>query len=133
VLKELVSAAEQSWQVYDPAAILEAVKVREEMGSTALETGVAIPHPRRRLPSALGESLIAFGRTLSPIPFGAARGGLTDLFFLVCCRDDRTHVQVLARLARLMLRPDFLVELRAAATSAAALQVIETAEAELLV
>ncbi|HYV37218.1 MAG TPA: PTS sugar transporter subunit IIA [Gemmataceae bacterium] len=133
VLKELVIAAEQSWHVYDPAAILDAIKQREEVSSTALETGVAIPHPHRPLANALGESLIAFGRTASAIPFGDPRGGLTDLFFLVCCRDAKTHVQVLARLARLMLLPGFLDNLRGAETPAAAYQVIETAEAELLV
>src|SRR5262249_22363957 len=61
VLKGLVKAAEQSWQVYDPDAVLEAVRQREELGTTALETGVAIPHPRRAMPQALGESVIAFG------------------------------------------------------------------------
>jgi PTS system nitrogen regulatory IIA component len=33
VLKELVGLAEQSWQVYDPEAVLEAVRQREEMAS----------------------------------------------------------------------------------------------------
>src|SRR5215471_10003642 len=33
VLRELVGLAEQSWQVYDPEAILEAVRHREEMAS----------------------------------------------------------------------------------------------------
>ena len=116
VLKELVILAEQSWQVYDPEAILDAVRQREEMVSTALPSGVAIPHPRRPLPAALGESVLAFARTASGIPFGAPGGGLTDLFFLICCRDDRTHLRVLARLTRLFLRPDFLDELRAAET-----------------
>jgi PTS system nitrogen regulatory IIA component len=132
VLRELVKVAELSWQVYDPPAVLEAVKQREEMGTTALESGVAIPHPRRPLPSALGESVIAFGRTVNPVAFGAPHGGLTDLFFLVCCRDDRTHLRVLARLSRLMLRAGFLDELRAADNPAAAFQVIETAEQDLL-
>jgi nitrogen PTS system EIIA component len=117
VLKELVNLAEQTWQVYDPQAVLEAIKKREEMGSTALPSGVAIPHPRRPLPSSvLGESLIAYGRTASALPFGAHLGGLTDIFFLVCCTDDRTHLKVLARLTRLLLRPGFLDELRAAET-----------------
>src|SRR5580704_4810383 len=65
VLKELVNLAEQTWQVYDPQAILEAIRQREEMGSTALESGVAIAHPRRPLPTALGESVLAYGRTAS--------------------------------------------------------------------
>src|SRR5437879_1317158 len=101
VLKGLVKVAEQSWQVYDPDAILEAIRQREEIGTTAVEGGVAIPHPRRPLPAALGDSVMAFGRLVNPIPFGAPHGGLTDLFFLVCCRDDRTHLRTLARLSRL--------------------------------
>jgi nitrogen PTS system EIIA component len=132
VLNQLVKLAEQSFQVYDPAAILQAIKLREDMCTTALEAGVAIPHPRRPIPGALGESVVAFGRTLSPVPFGAPRGGLTDLFFLVCCRDDVTHLRVLARLSRLMLRPTFLQDLRIADSPAGAFQTIEAAEADLL-
>jgi PTS system nitrogen regulatory IIA component len=132
VLRELVTQAEQSWQVYDPAAILEAVRAREELCTTALPQGVAIPHPRRPLPAALGESVMAFGRTASGIPFGASHGGLTDIFFLVCCRDDRTHLRVLARLTRLFLREGFLDELRAADTPAEAFEKITAAERELL-
>jgi len=132
VCRAMVRLAEQSWQVYDPDAILTAVRAREEMGSTAQDNGVAILHPRRPLPAALGESVMAFGRTAGGIPFGAPRRVLTDLFFLVCCRDERTHLRVLARLARLALRPGFLDALRGAETPAAALGVIRTAEADLL-
>ncbi len=132
VLRELVTLAEQSWQVYDPEALLEAIRQREELSSTALSSGVAIPHPHRPLPAILGESLLAFGRTTSGIPFGGARGGLTDLYFLVCSRDHRTHLRVLARLSRLFLRPGFLDELRTAETPSAVLRLIESAERELL-
>jgi PTS system nitrogen regulatory IIA component len=132
VLKELVSLAERSWQVYDPAAILEALKQREEMASTALESGLAIPHPHRPLPNAVAESILAFGRTSTGIPFGAPQGILTDVFFLVCCRDAGTHVKVLARISRLFLRVAFADELRAAETPAQTHQLIEAAERELL-
>jgi PTS system nitrogen regulatory IIA component len=131
VLKELVRLAEQSWQVYDPAAILEAIRQREDMGTTALENGVALPHPRRPLPAALGESVIAYGRTASGIPFGADRGGLTDIFFLVCCRDESTHLRTLARLSRLLLRPGFVDALRAAETPEATWNLIEASENDL--
>jgi PTS system nitrogen regulatory IIA component len=132
VLKELVNLAERSWQVYDPDALHEAIKAREEMASTALPSGVAIPHPHRPLTQALGEAVVAFGRTGRDIPFGSARGGMTDLFFLVACRDDRTHLRVMARLARLFLRPGFLEALRAAEDAADAHEVIVAAERELL-
>lgn len=132
VLKELVNLAEQSWQVYDPQAILSAIRQREEIGSTALENGVAIPHPRRPLLAALGESVLAYGKTASAVPFGGNRGGLTDIFFLVCCRDQKTHLSVLARLARMMLRPGFVDDLRAAATVPESYRLIEAAERDLV-
>jgi PTS system nitrogen regulatory IIA component len=132
VLHALLETAEQSWQLYNPQAILEAVRTREEMCSTALASGVAIPHPRRPLPGTLGDHVIAFGRTASGIPFGGAEGSLTDLFFLVLAKDERTHLQILARLSRLLLRPQFSNELRAAETAADAFQVIESAEKDLI-
>jgi PTS system nitrogen regulatory IIA component len=132
VLRELVNLAEQSWQVYDSPALLEAVCARERVGSTALPSGVAIPHPGRPLPAALGEAVLAFGLTARAVPFGDPQGGLTDLFFLVCCRDDQTHLRVLARLTRLLQFPGFLDDLRAAESAADAWQVIVTGEEKLL-
>jgi mannitol/fructose-specific phosphotransferase system IIA component (Ntr-type) len=132
VLKHLVRLAEQSWEVYDAEAVYQAVRQREELGSTAAEGGVAIPHPRP-LPNLLGSDLLAYARLGAGIPFGAPDGGLTDLFFLVCCRDTRTHLSVLARLSRLLRRPGFLDDLRAAENVAETLQVIEGAEADLVV
>jgi nitrogen PTS system EIIA component len=133
VLKELVLLAEQSWQVYDPDALLTAVKHREDLGTTAIDGGVAIPHPMRPLSAkAQGDAVIALGRTGRGIPFGAPDGGLTDLFFLVSCRDATTHLRVLARLSRLMMRPGFLDELRATDTPGDALRLIERTERDLV-
>lgn len=131
-LRELVKLASQSWSLYDADALLAAVQQRESLGTTALDSGVAIPHPHRPLSEkAQGEALIAFGRSSRGIPFGAPDGSLTDLFFLVSCRDSRTHLRVLARLSRLLLRPEFLNELRAAESTPEILQIIETAERDL--
>lgn len=124
VLECLVEVAGRTWQVWEPAVVLAAVQEREAMLSTAMEGGVAFPHPRNPLPEALGQSVVAFGRTLSGIPFGAPNRELTDLFFLVLCRDSRTHLQVLARLGRLVQTPGFLQELRAADEPRSAYEVI---------
>jgi PTS system nitrogen regulatory IIA component len=132
VLIELVKLAEKSWQVYDGAAVLSAIKHREDMASTALESGVAIPHPHRPLPdTVLAESLIAFGRTGAGIPFGP-RGALCDLYFLVSCTDQATHLRVLARISRMMLRPGVLDELRSAETVSETYQILSAAEQGLL-
>jgi len=39
------------------------------------------------------------------------------MFFLVLARDSTTHLQILARIGRLMQLPDFIDHLRAAETS----------------
>jgi PTS system nitrogen regulatory IIA component len=132
VLRELVETASHSGHVYDAAGILEAIRIREELGTTALPAGIAIPHPRRPMPNAVEESIVAYGKTESGIPFGAEQGGLTDIFFLVCCRDERAHLQTLARLSRLLLKPNFIDDLRAATTAADTFHLIESAEHDLI-
>jgi PTS system nitrogen regulatory IIA component len=132
VMRAMVRLVEQSWQVYDPAAVLSAVQAREERSSTAQENGVAILHPPRPLTDALGESVVALGIAAGGVPFGGAMGRLTDIFFLVCCRDQKTHLRVLARLSRLFLRPGYLDRLRAAGTPTDALHVVRDAESALL-
>ena len=112
VLRELAALAEQSWQVWDPVALLDSLREREERGSTAQTGGIAIPHPTRRLKAELGESVLAFARLASPIQFGSPDNQPTDLFFMVACRDDATHLQVLTRIARLIRLDGFLDTIR---------------------
>jgi PTS system nitrogen regulatory IIA component len=132
VLRELVKLAEGSYFVYDYDAVLAAITQREEMGSTALVSGVAIPHAHRPLGDAiLGESVVAFGKTSRAIPFGGQRG-MTDLFFLVLSKDDRTHLRILARLSRLLLREGMIDALRSTQTPEEAYELLTTAEGELL-
>ena len=128
VLQALLEVAGRTWHVWDPASVLKAVKEREDVMSTAFENGVAIPHPRNPLPEALGQSVIAFGRTLSGIPCGAPRRQLTDLFFLVLARDAATHLQILARLGRILNRSGFVDQLRNTETARAAYDLLLEAD-----
>ena len=130
VLEGLVEVAGRTWQVWEPATVLQAVLERESVLSTGFENGVALPHPRNPVPEALGESLIAYGRTLSGIPYGAPKRQLTDIYFLLLCRDSRTHLHVLARLGRMLQLPNFVDDLREADDSAHAYDVICSADEE---
>ncbi|MBA3314935.1 MAG: PTS sugar transporter subunit IIA [Planctomycetota bacterium] len=130
-LESLVEVAGRTWQVWEPAKVLTAVQEREEILSTAFAEGVAVPHPRNPLPQCLGASVVAFGRTSNGIPFGGPAGGLTDLFFLVLCRDSSSHLRVLARLGRIFRHPGFLDELRATESATDAYQLICDADREI--
>jgi PTS system nitrogen regulatory IIA component len=131
-IRKLVELADRSDRLWDVDAIREAVEAREASRSTAWSEGFAIPHPHRRLPNAQSESVIAFARRPSGIAFGADHGGLTDLFFLVCCTDDAEHLRVLSRLSRMLRREGFANQLREAETPADVRRLIEAAELEIL-
>ena len=80
----------------------ERLRQREELCSTALVPGVAMPHPRHPLPWDIAASFVVVGAAPRGIPYGAADGSLTRLFFLICCKDESTHLHVLARLGLIL-------------------------------
>src|SRR5262245_165889 len=131
VIRELVKLAGRSGAIANVTAIREAVETREAKASTAWPGGFATPHPHRRLPAALNEAVIAVARAPGGIPFGADLGGLTDLFFLVCCTDDLQHLQVLSRLSRMLRKPGFADEIRSAETAQGVRRLLESAELDL--
>jgi PTS system nitrogen regulatory IIA component len=102
VIRALVEIADQAGLVYDRPRLIEEIRHREDLCPTALAPGVALPHPRHPLPHDIARSFLVAGRTAGGIPFGAQDGSLTRLFFLICCKDDRTHLHVLARISRML-------------------------------
>lgn len=117
VLKELVALAGETGLLYDGEGLLEAIIQREQLCSTAMEAGIAIPHPRRPLHYAVAEPLLVIANTTQGIGFSAPDGRLTDLFFLVNCLDDRHHLHVLARLCRMLHGDSFPNQLRQCETA----------------
>lgn len=133
VIRSMVDLAAGTGLLWDPPKMIEAVRRREDLYPTALDTGVALLHPRRPMSSILGEACLALGRTLQGIPFASGRGSLTDIFFLICSTDDRGHLRTLARLSRLLAEPGFLDEMRAAPDATALWRVVIDREAQLFV
>ncbi|GHT17322.1 PTS fructose transporter subunit IIA [Planctomycetales bacterium] len=111
-IRSMVKLASETGLLWDSEAMSEAVKAREELHSTALDNGVALLHPRRPLPSILGDTFLSLGITASAIPFGGGSSSLTDIFFLICSTDDRIHLRILTRLSRILSSVNFLTGLR---------------------
>ena len=111
VIRSMVRLAGSTGLLWDTDIMSEAVKAREDLHSTALDNGVALLHPRRPMPSLLGDSFLSVGIVPSGVPFGGV-SGLTDVFFLICSMDDRVHLRILTRLSRMLTYPDFLRRLR---------------------
>jgi PTS system nitrogen regulatory IIA component len=61
-------------------ALLQTLQAREELGSTAVGDGIAIPHCRSLV---VGEVLVAVGRSMRGISFRASDRKRVHLFFLI--------------------------------------------------
>jgi len=131
-LRELVALAEKTGRVYDGSVLLEAVQHREELCSTAMGCGIAIPHPRRPLPDAVSEPILVVAKTPQGIPFGAPDGRMTTLLFLTVSQDDRHHLHVLARLCRMLQDDKFVARLEEAETPAEMIELLKERESEVL-
>jgi PTS system nitrogen regulatory IIA component len=131
-LRELVALAEKTHLVLHVQELLEAVIHREELCSTAIEHGIAIPHPRRPLREAIAEPILVVARTSHGIAFGAPDGRLTTLFFLTASQDDRHHLHILARLCRMLHDENFVNRIKAAETSAEMIDLMTAREQQVL-
>jgi len=82
-------------------AVVHGLLSREKLGSTAMGTGVAIPHARL---SGLDRIVGLFARFEKPIDFEAADGQGVDLMFALLAPEeaDADHLRVLAKVSRLM-------------------------------
>lgn len=129
VIVSMTKLAEGTGWLWDQPRMAEAVRIRESLHPTALESGVALLHPRRPLPDILAQSFLCVGYTEQGIPFGSRQ--LTDLFFLICVQSDAEHLRLLARLSRLLAQPGWLALLRQAKTAAAAYAIVLQGEEEL--
>lgn len=116
VLRRLVGLAQESGLVYDDAALLQAVIEREQIASTAIAGGVAIPHPRCPQPYTIADSILVVASTGQQVVFGGAHGGATDLFCFIASQDSHHHLHLLARLCRMLQDKTFVQNMREATT-----------------
>jgi mannitol/fructose-specific phosphotransferase system IIA component (Ntr-type) len=108
--------------------LLDALKDREEMHSTGIGDGLALPHTRNTLGGLVGEPLIAFGRHEQGVPYGAIDGKPVQLFFLLLTTSVTQHLHVLARMSRLLREPDLHNALMSAPTADALIASMRQAE-----
>lgn len=87
---------------------------REAKAGTGVPGGVAIPHCRS---AAVTEPSLAFARLSRGVDFSGPDGD-AQLVFLIAAPEGggKVHLKILSKLARALVRPDFLVALRTAQT-----------------
>lgn len=132
VVRDMVALGERTGRVFDPRELVQTVEEREELCSTALPGGFALLHARSHAEYRFDGSFVVLGRTVQPVPFSAPDGRPTQLFFLICCEDDRIHLHTLARLCLMAMKTDIIAQLFAAPDAAAAYDALVAAEITVL-
>lgn len=90
----------------DPDQVLESIMAREQLGTTGIGYGVAIPHSR--LPD-LAAPIVALARHPQGVDFDAIDGEPVHLVVMLLVPDDaeNKHLALLATLARLLQQASF--------------------------
>ncbi len=109
ILAALVRPILDASVVSDPAGFLVSLLDRENMVSTALSEGVAIPHVRDQEASGVKKTCIVLGICKRGTDFDALDGKKTHLFFLVCAQTTASHLRLLAKISLVMRQP-YIVE-----------------------
>ncbi|HUI21768.1 MAG TPA: PTS sugar transporter subunit IIA [Methylocella sp.] len=117
LLQDLASRAAKLLNL-DARAIFDALLAREELGSTGLGNGFALPHARIE---GLDRPFGMFARLNRPIHFDSIDGKPVDLVFvlLVPTAAGSEHLGALAAVSRHLRDQDFAAELRKAANTTA--------------
>ncbi len=97
VLRELVSMVKQD---EGAQSLLQTLKKREELGSTGIGKGIAIPHGRSLL---IDELEMAVGRSTKGVDFDSVDGKPAHLFFLIMAPPQDRGNQYLIILGRVAM------------------------------
>ncbi|MBT1635625.1 PTS fructose transporter subunit IIABC [Clavibacter michiganensis] len=98
---------------------------RESKTATGMGGGLAIPHCRS---AAVTEATLVMARPAPTVDFGAPDGP-ADLVFFIAAPDgaDQEHLVLLSRLARSLIKPEFVEALRAATDEDQVVSLVEGA------
>ena len=129
VLERLVELEGRGDAIRDLEAFRRDMMAREAQGGTAVEAGVAVPHAKSQ---AVRYPSLAVVTLKEGIDCGALDKVPSDLFFMIAVpADAELHMAVLARLTTLLLEPEFLEQLRRAATPQEFLETVDQFEQRL--
>ena len=115
VIRSLTDVVARAGRSGNAPGLADDALAREATSATGLPGGIAIPHCRTE---HVAEPTLAFARLSPTVDFGAKDGG-ADLAFLIAAPagGDATHLQLLTKLARALVKKDFTDALRNAGSA----------------
>ena len=122
LLRDLSNQAASACQL-DPALVSGEIAKREQLGSTGLGEGIAIPHARL---DGLSKPFGILARLANAIEFDAIDGQPIDLvfFLLLQTKAQSEQLPALASVARKLRNPEVASRLRGAADTSEAYRIV---------
>ncbi len=113
LLEQILKSLDSKDLIKDFDNALHDVIERENVMSTGIGNGVAIPHAYT---DGVERLVAGFFRTRESVDFDALDGDSVDLFFIILGpkASRRDHIKVLAKISRLLNHEEFRQELRSA-------------------
>ncbi|HYF52502.1 MAG TPA: PTS sugar transporter subunit IIA [Planctomycetota bacterium] len=109
VIKEMVQALVKTGRIEEAssAKVIKALMDREELGSTGIGAGVAVPHAKH---DSITDLVGAFGRSKKGINFDALDGEPVHILFLLLSSKNASgaHLEALAYISRLVRDEKFV-------------------------
>jgi PTS system nitrogen regulatory IIA component len=128
-LELLVNAMAVSIPALDTQEMLRVLLEREELGSTGIGDGIAIPHGKSQ---ELTTIVSGFGLSKQGIDFDSLDGKPAHLFFLLVAPENSvgTHLKMLARISRMLKNVEFRQQLLEANSQHEIYQIIADEDAK---
>jgi Phosphotransferase system mannitol/fructose-specific IIA domain (Ntr-type) len=112
----------------DREALLDALLAREDLASTAIGNGIAIPHVRRFGSESLQHDIVVVAYLFAPVDWKALDGIPVHTLFLVLAKDEASHLQLLAEIAHVASDESFVAFLKTMPDRAALVERIQKIE-----
>jgi PTS system nitrogen regulatory IIA component len=111
-LEELADMAETAHLIKKKTLFLKQLIERENMISTSLDHGVAIPHLRKPSPELVNEPRIIIGISKLGIDFNSSDGSKCHVFFLLISDSELVHLRILSRITQLLRKKTSLERIK---------------------
>lgn len=122
VITNLATLVHDTGRATEVAGLAQPAIDREAKAGTGVPGGVAIPHCRSE---AVTEPALAFARLSRGVDFSGPDGDAHVVFLIAApAGGGKAHLQILSKLARALVRKDFLEALRTASTKEEIVKVI---------
>lgn len=130
VLHNVVNVMQLPVEV-DRAFFYEVLLARENLGSTGMGDGIAIPHVRNPIVLHVIKPTITLCFLETPIEFGSIDGKPVDTLFSMVSPSVRMHLHLLSRLGFVLRNPGFKAALKARLPRDEIMETLSRAEAEI--